>query len=76
MLSVCTVTDNSDSPTDTGSLRYAINNAPSGTTIEFARSVTNISLSNGELDITTNLDIQGPGSSKLTISAGGPQPGV
>ena len=72
LLSVWTVTDNSDSPTDTGSLRYAINNAPSGSTIEFAQSVKSITLINGELDITTDLDIAGPGSSKLTISAGDP----
>src|SRR5262249_48701818 len=35
MLSTWMVTDNSDDPTDTGSLRYAINNAPDGTTINF-----------------------------------------
>ena len=58
------VTDNSDSPTDVGSLRYAVNNEPSGTTISFASSVTSpIALSNGALNITTNLDIEGPGAS-------------
>ena len=72
LLSVWTVTDNSDNPTDTGSLRYAINNAPSGTTIEFAKSVKSITLINGELEITTSLDIAGPGSTKLTISGGDP----
>ena len=35
LLSAWLVTDDSDSPTDTGSLRYAIQTAPSGTTIEF-----------------------------------------
>ena len=69
LLSVFTVTDNSDSPTDTGSLRYAINNEPSGTTIDFASNVTGtITLTNGALNIATNLDVEGPGSGVLTIS--------
>ncbi len=67
--SIFTVTDNSDSPTDTGSLRYAINNATSGSTIEFASSVTSpITLANGVLTIGTNLDIEGPGANNLTIT--------
>ncbi len=36
LLSTWTVTDNSDNPTDIGSLRYAIQSEPSGTTITFA----------------------------------------
>jgi hypothetical protein len=68
LLSTWTVTDNSDSPTDTGSLRYAIANAPSGTTINFASTVTSpIMLTNGTLTIKTNLDIEGPGPQSLTI---------
>jgi len=67
--SVSIVTDNSDNPTDTGSLRYAINNATSGSTIEFASSVISpITLTNGVLTIGTNLNIQGPGANNLTIS--------
>jgi len=67
--SIFTVTDNSDSPTDTGSLRYAVNNAPSGSTIEFASTVTSpITLTNGVLTIGTKLDIEGPGANNLTIS--------
>ena len=69
LLSTWTVTDNSDSPTDTGSLRYAILNEPSGTTINFAPSVTSpITLTHGALDITTDLDIEGPGAESLTVA--------
>jgi hypothetical protein len=58
-----TVTDNSDSPTDTRSLRYAIQNAPDGATIEFSPSVINpVLLTNGTLNITRNLEIEGAGS--------------
>jgi hypothetical protein len=68
LLSTWTVTNNSDSPTDTGSLRYAIANAPSGATINFAATVTSpIVLTNGALTIKTNLDIEGPGPLRLTI---------
>jgi hypothetical protein len=67
LLSTWTVTDNSDSPTDTGSLRYAIQNAPSGTTIDFASTVASpIVLTAGALKITTDLDIEGPADA-LTI---------
>ena len=68
LLSVWTVTNNSDKPNDTGSLRWAIKNEPSGTTIEFAKGIHSINLTNGELNITSNLDIQGPGCGELTIS--------
>ena len=51
-----------------GTLRDAINNAVPGETIEFSRSVHNITLTSGELLISTNLDIEGPGAEKLTIS--------
>jgi hypothetical protein len=69
LLSTFTVTNNSDSATNTGSLRYAILHEPSGTTIDFAKSVTGpITLTNGVLDITTNLNIEGPGAGSLMIS--------
>ena len=67
LLSVWYVTDNSDDPSDTGSLRYAINQEPSGTTIEF-KGVHSITLTNGELQIDKSLDIEGPGANKLAIS--------
>jgi predicted outer membrane repeat protein len=69
LLSTWTVTDNSDSPTDTGSLRYAILNEPAGTTINFAYTVANpITLTTGVLNITKSLDIEGLGPSRLTIN--------
>ena len=70
LLSTWTVTNNSDNPTDTGSLRYAILNEPSGTTINFAPTVAGpITLTHGALNITTNLDIEGPGADILTVDA-------
>jgi len=72
LLSTFTVTDNTDNPADTGSLRYAINNAPSGSIVQFASSVGNsITLMNGVLNIKTDLNIEGPGSDTLTINGGG-----
>jgi predicted outer membrane repeat protein len=66
--STWTVTDNSDDPADIGSLRYAINHAPGGTTINFAPSALGtITLIHGELGINTNLEIDGPGAGDLTI---------
>jgi predicted outer membrane repeat protein len=68
LLSTWTVTDSSDNPTDTGSLRYAILNEPSGTTINFAPSVSSpITLTHGALNITANLDIEGPGADILAV---------
>ncbi len=50
------------------SLRAAIGSAVSGETIEFAPSVHSITLTSGELPISTSLNIVGPGANKLTIS--------
>jgi|GEM_PF-651193 len=51
-----------------GSLRCAIANAPSGATITFLPYVTGtISLTKGDLLITKNVTITGPGASTLTI---------
>ncbi len=66
MLSPLLVTSSADG--GAGSLRAIIGSAPSGSTIEFANSVHNITLTSSELDIATNLDIEGPGANKLTIS--------
>ncbi len=55
----------------TGSLRWAIDNAPVGSTITFderLRSKT-IKLTSGDLQITRNLRIQGLGTGSLTISS-------
>src|SRR5262249_43128255 len=69
LLSLWTVTHNSDDPADQGSLRYAINHEPSGTIINFAPDVNGrITLTNGALKITTDLDIEGPGPSGLAIA--------
>ena len=60
------VTSSADS--GAGSLRDAIANAVSGETIKFANSVHAITLTSGDLAISKNLDIEGPGADKLTIS--------
>ncbi len=64
-----TVTDNSDNPADPNSLRYAVINATSGSTITFASNIGAITLTNGPLDITTNVAIEGPGANSQAISA-------
>lgn len=50
-----------------GSLRQIISEAPSGTLISFAVTGT-ITLTSGQLTISQNLTIQGPGANVLTIS--------
>jgi uncharacterized repeat protein (TIGR01451 family) len=78
MLSVATVSDNSDNPTDPGSLRYILNNAVSGEVIQFSSTLSGqtISLTGGDFTIGDgtdpfNLTINGLGASNLTISGGG-----
>jgi len=68
--STLTVTNNLDS--GKGSLRYEIAHAGNKATIVFAPSLDGqtITLTSGELDITTGLTIQGPGAGQLTISGG------
>src|SRR5262249_10201271 len=74
LLSTLTVMNNHDS--GPGSLRAAIAAAASGDTIKFASSLKGqiIALTTGELDITTSLDIDGPGADRLTVSGGGASP--
>jgi hypothetical protein len=56
-----------------GSLRWCINNAPSGSTIKFASNVRGtIKLIRSDISIDKNLAIQGPGASLLAISSNGP----
>ena len=71
LLSTLTVTNNNDS--GSGSLRAAIAAAASGDTIKFASSLKGqtITLTTGELDITTSLTIDGPGWGLLTVSGDG-----
>ena len=64
--STLTVTSSADS--GLGSLRNAIAAAASGDSIVFAKAVHAITLTTGELPISENLDIEGPGAGKLTIS--------
>ena len=70
LLSTLTVTNTLDS--GKGSLRYEIAHARKNAIIEFAPSLSGqtITLTSGELDITTGLTIQGPGAGQLTISGG------
>jgi hypothetical protein len=60
------VTTNADS--GPGSLRDAIANACSGSTITFANTVVSPIVLQTELAIDANLTIQGPGASVLTVS--------
>jgi predicted outer membrane repeat protein len=59
-----TVTNRNDS--GTGSLRQALTNANNGGTINFAVTGT-ILLTSGELHVTKNVTISGPGSNQLSI---------
>ena len=64
-----TVTDITDSATDTGSIRYAVNSAAKGDAITFAPALSGtIYLANGTLTIANSLTISGPGANQLTIS--------
>src|SRR5436190_9534483 len=60
-----TVTNTNDS--GAGSFRQAIIAASPGDTINFAPSVTTITLTSGELMIDKNLTITGPGANRLTV---------
>jgi hypothetical protein len=69
--STFTVTNNSDTGVaGDGSLRGEILAASSGDTINFDASLAGqtITLTNGELAITQNLDIEGLGANQLTVS--------
>jgi predicted outer membrane repeat protein len=77
--STLTVTNTNDS--GSGSLRAEISAAHSGDTIVFSPKLfhsgktTRITLSSGELDLTKDLTIQGPGAGGLTISGYSPANG-
>jgi hypothetical protein len=70
LLSTLTVTNALDS--GKGSLRYEIAHASRNATIVFAPSLDGqtITLTSGELDIATDITIEGPGAGQLTISGG------
>jgi predicted outer membrane repeat protein len=66
-----TVTNTSDgaAPGPAGSLRKAINDAAAGDTIDFASSVTGtITLTSGQLVISKNMTLVGPGARVLGVS--------
>jgi hypothetical protein len=63
-----TLTVNTTNDIGTGSLRQAIQDAVSGDAINFSITGT-IRLTNGELQITRNLIIAGPGATNLAIDA-------
>jgi hypothetical protein len=69
--STLTVLNNQDS--GPGSLRAEIAAASSGDTIQFGSSLKGqtITLTSGELAVTQSLNIQGLGTSKLSISGNG-----
>ena len=60
-----TVTNGNDD--GSGSLRHAILDASSGDTINFAPSLTIVTLTSAELVIDKNLTITGPGATRLTV---------
>src|SRR4051794_38829729 len=62
-----TVTTNADG--GPGSLRDAIASAVSGDTINFTKEVRVITLTGTALEISKNLDIEGTGANRLSISA-------
>jgi hypothetical protein len=65
-----TVTNGNDS--GAGSLRQAIIAASLGDTINFAPSVTTVTLTSDELVIDKNLTITGPGANRLTVTTNPP----
>ena len=78
LLSSFLVTDNSDNPSDTVSIRYAIDNlsAAGSNTISFAPllaggNTITLNPANGPLTVHNGVTIDGMGSSDLTISGGG-----
>ncbi len=71
LLSTLTVLNNHDS--GSGSLRAILASANNGDTIIFANSVHDITLTSGPLTIGKNVDIDGPGANKLTISGNNAQ---
>lgn len=69
-----TVNSNADSggtcPGATCTLRQAILSAAPGDTIDFASGITTITLTSGQLLISKNLTINGPGANVLTVQRG------
>ena len=66
-MSAATITVTNGNDIGAGSLRHAILSASSGDTINFAPCLTAVNLTSGELVITKNLTITGPGAGRLTV---------
>jgi hypothetical protein len=66
-ISAATVTVANGNDSGAGSLRQAIIDASPGDTINFAPSVTTVTLTSGELVIDKTLTITGPGANRLTV---------
>jgi hypothetical protein len=64
-----TVGDASDNATDPGSLRYAVNNACTGSTVDLTQLTGTITLGS-RLRIDDSLTINGPGAASLAIDGG------
>ncbi len=71
LLSTLVVSNANDS--GAGSLRQQIADASGGDTITFSNKVKGqtITLTSGELNVTSSITIQGPGAGKLAVSGGG-----
>jgi hypothetical protein len=67
-----TITVKNGNDSGPGSLRQAIIDASPGDTINFAPSVTTVTLTSGELVIDKNVTIAGPGANRLTVTTNPP----
>jgi sugar lactone lactonase YvrE len=66
LLATDTVTSNLDDGS-AGTLRSVVAAAAAGDTIDFAAGISQINLTQGQIEISKNLTIQGPGASQLTV---------
>jgi predicted outer membrane repeat protein len=67
-----TVTNLSDDPFQVGSLRYVLNHASAGDTIQFAvNGVITLNAQNGPLVVDKNVLIAGPGGGNVVLDGGG-----
>src|SRR6516165_6142918 len=61
------LTDTGEGSGTSGDLRYCVNNAASGDTIDATGISATITLSSGQLSLSQNITINGPGANVLTI---------
>ena len=67
---IYSVTDLNDSLKDTGSIRYAVNNAQNGDTITFAPGLSGIIPLSSKLVIANSVTLSGPGAGQIALSGG------